>query len=133
MTGIHIIQTTMGIMSKVRLQKKSANKLPHRFSKAKWNGSSTIIEKINSAVSAYNLFNWISFYGFIAKFISMSLHPVDYCQHLRSRWCNDLAHLQQGSCCRQKPGFESHLRSVKFFAYNKVFLKTCATRLNKLA
>ena len=41
-------------------------------------------------------------------------------RNFRARWCNGLACLQQWPCYRQRPGFESHLRPVEFFACNKV-------------
>ena len=39
----------------------------------------------------------------------------------RARWRNGLARLQQWLCYLQGPGFESHLRPVKFFAGNYGF------------
>ena len=38
-----------------------------------------------------------------------------------SRWGNGLGRLQQWPCFLHRPGFESHLRPVEFFACNKGF------------
>ena len=56
----------------------------------------------------------------------LKLVPKNFCHfpyydlYFRSRWRNGLVRLQQSPCYLQGPGFESHLRPVEFFAYNKV-------------
>ena len=51
--------------------------------------------------------------------IYTGIHRI-ICNIIRSRWCNGLACLQQWPCYLQGSGFKSHLRSMKFFACNKV-------------